>query len=86
LASSEYRLTILAQSFQTQKLSATVHVSEHCVAPPITLSLAAHATRITVTPKTQEEIAEQQIKVQKTQRMLGFVPNFASATSPTRFL
>jgi len=76
LTPSEYWLTISAEGFQTQNLSARVHAGEHYVAPPITMSLAAQATRITVTPITQEQIAQQQIKVQEAQRVLGFVPNF----------
>ena len=86
LAHGEYRLTISAENFQTQRLSATVREGEHYVAPSITLSIAAHAMRITVTPGTQEETAERQIKVQETQRVLGFVPTFTSATCPTRLL
>src|SRR5215469_6374425 len=89
LVPGEYRLTILAESFESQRPSATVHAGEHYVEPSITLSLAAHATRITVTSKTEEEIAEQQIKVQETQRVLGLVPNFyvsyVSDAVPLRF-
>jgi ABC-type antimicrobial peptide transport system ATPase subunit len=42
----------------------------------VTLALAEQVTQITVTPLTREEVGEQQIKVQETQRVFGFLPNF----------
>jgi Carboxypeptidase regulatory-like domain len=72
----EFRLTISAQGFRTQEFSGTVHPGEHYLTPQIKLSLAEQMTQITVTPQTQEEIAEQQIKVQEKQRVFGFLPNF----------
>lgn len=39
---------------------------------------------ITVTPQTQEEVGEQQIKVQETQRVFGFLPNFYVSYTPDR--
>jgi hypothetical protein len=76
VAPGEFRLTITVEGFQTQEVSGTVHPREDYLAPQITLSLAVQITSVTVTPKTQEEVAEQQIKAQETQRVLGFVPNF----------
>ena len=72
----EFRLTISALVFRTQEFSGTLHPDEHYLTPQITLSLAEQMTQITVTPQTQEEIAEQQIKVQEKQRVFGFLPNF----------
>lgn len=72
----EFQLTISAQGFRTQEFTGTVHVEEHYLTPQITLSLAEHTTQITVTPETQEEIAEEQIKAQEKQRVFGFLPNF----------
>ena len=72
----EFRLTISAQGFRTQEFSGTVHPGEHYLTPQIELGLAEQMTQITVTPQTQEEIAEQQIKAQEKQRVFGFVPNF----------
>jgi Carboxypeptidase regulatory-like domain len=72
----EFRLTISAQGFRTQEFTGTVHPDEHYLTPQITLSLAVQTAQITVTPQTQEEIAERQIKVQEKQRVFGFLPNF----------
>jgi hypothetical protein len=85
----EFRLTISAQGFRTQELTGTVHPDEHYLTPQITLSLAVQTAQITVTPQTQEEIAERQIKVQEKQRVFGFLPNFyvsyVSDPVPLRF-
>lgn len=72
----EFHLAVSAQGFRTQELTGTVHPNEHYLAPQIKLTLAEQLTQITVTPQTQQEIAEQQIKAQEKQRVLGFVPNF----------
>lgn len=72
----EFRLTISAEGFRTQEFSGTVHPDEHYLMPQITLSIAVQTAQITVTPQTQEEIAERQIKVQEKQRVFGFLPNF----------
>lgn len=76
IAPGNFQLTITAANFATQVVSGTVHPGEHYVAPQITLALATQVTEVHVTPQTQEEIAEEQIKVQETQRVLGFIPNF----------
>jgi len=85
----EFRLTISAQGFRTQEFTGAVHPDEHYLTPQITLSLAVQTAQITVTPQTQEEIAERQIKVQEKQRVFGFLPNFyvsyVSDPVPLRF-
>lgn len=72
----EFHLTISAEGFRTQEFTGTVHSDEHYLTPQIKLSLAMQMMQITVTPQTQGEIAEQQIKAQEKQRVFGFVPNF----------
>ncbi len=52
----------------------TVAAREPCTLPPIRLSISALTTSIVVRPT--EAIAEEQIKAQEQQRMLGVVPNF----------
>jgi len=70
-----FEVTISAEHFANQVVSGTLHPGEHYVAPQIVLPLAMQTASVTVT-QTQEEIAEEQIKVQETQRVLGFIPNF----------
>lgn len=72
----EFRLTISAEGFRRQEFTGTVHPDEHYLTPQIILSIAMQVTQITVTPQTQREIAEQQIKAQEKQRVFGFLPNF----------
>lgn len=72
----EFRLVISAEGFRTKEFTGTVHSNEHYLTPQIKLTLAEQMTQITVTPPTQEEIAEQQLKAQEKQRVLGFLPNF----------
>lgn len=72
----EFRLTISAEGFRTQEFAGMVHADEHYLTRQITMNLAEQMAQITVTPETQEEIAEQQIKAQERQRVLGFLPNF----------
>lgn len=76
VAPGEFHLTISAQGFRIQEFTGAVHPNEHYLAPQIKLILAEQMTQIMVTPQTQQEIAEQQIKAQEKQRVLGFVPNF----------
>ncbi|HTR47762.1 MAG TPA: carboxypeptidase-like regulatory domain-containing protein [Verrucomicrobiae bacterium] len=72
---ADFRLTISAEHFENATVTGTVHAGEHYVAPQIVLTLATQTTSVSVT-QTQEEIAEEQLKVQETQRVLGFIPNF----------
>jgi hypothetical protein len=70
-----FELTIAAMGFATQTYSGTLRPGEINVVPQITLALAPHVTDVqVVVPLT--EVAEDQIKAQEKQRLLGFVPNF----------
>jgi hypothetical protein len=70
----DFQIKISAGGFAEQTISATLHSGETYSAPPVTLVLAAVDTEIQVRP--QSEIAEEQIKEQEKQRVLGVVPNF----------
>ena len=71
-----FQLTITLQGFATQTLSGTLEPGESHVVPQISLVIATAVTQVRVTPATQVEVAEQQIKEQEKQRPLGFIPNF----------
>lgn len=68
-------LTISADGFETQIASATVRPGETLTVPLITLPVATAMTEVKV-GLTVPEIAEEEIKVQETQRVLGVIPNF----------
>jgi Carboxypeptidase regulatory-like domain len=69
-----FQLKISAEHFADQVFSGTVHPGEHYVTQ-IALALATATASVTVT-QTEMEVAEEQIKVEETQRVLGFIPNF----------
>jgi Carboxypeptidase regulatory-like domain len=70
-----YQLTIEAQGFKPQTISRAVTAGGNSVVPQITLSLAMQVTEVTVRPPTVE-IAQEQVKDEEHQRILGIIPNF----------
>ena len=70
-----FQLNVSAANFSTEIVAGTVRAGEHYVAPQIVLSLAIETTSVTVT-QTQEEIAQEQVKIEEHQRVLGVIPNF----------
>jgi len=75
IAPGPFHLTIASASFATQASSGILHSGETYIVPPITLAIATAITEVRVTPP-RAEIAEEQIKDQEKQRVLGFIPNF----------
>jgi hypothetical protein len=71
-----FQLAITAAGFAEQTASGTVQPGEMYVVPPIALAISPNVTQVTVTPATQAEVAEGQIKEQEKQRVLGAIPNF----------
>jgi len=67
-----FQLTIAATGFKTQAYSGTLHAGENCVVPQIGLVLATETTQVRVGP----QIAEEQVKEEEKQRVLGVIPNF----------
>jgi hypothetical protein len=70
-----FQLTITLEGFTTQSCSGILPSGEIYTVPQIALALATAATEVRVVP-TQTEVAEDQIKVEEKQRVLGVVPNF----------
>jgi hypothetical protein len=70
-----FRINIAAPGFATQTASGVLHSGEVYLAPPVALPLATFSTEIHV-KASRIEIAEEQIKAQEQQRVLGFFPNF----------
>jgi hypothetical protein len=75
IATGPFQLTITAPGLATQTSSGIVHPGETFVIPPITLAVAPNVTEVRV-GLTQTEVAEEQIKAEEKQRVLGFLPNF----------
>jgi hypothetical protein len=70
-----FHLTITANGFASHSASGTLQPGEMYNVPQITLAVAGNVTEVKVTLPTVE-IAEEQVKVQEQQRILGFIPNF----------
>jgi hypothetical protein len=70
-----FRLTITAAGFATQVFLGEVHSGQIYVSPQIALSLAIHTDEVAV-ELPRSEVAEEEIKQEEKQLILGFVPNF----------
>lgn len=75
IAPGPFRLTIDSVGFASQASSGILRSGETYTIPQITLAVATAITEVRVVP-SQIEVAEDQIKVQEKQRVLGVVPNF----------
>jgi len=75
VAPGAFQLTVTAAGFAAQTYSGNVHAAEVATLPPIALALADMVTEVQVS-MTQVEVAEQEIKIEEKQRVLGAIPNF----------
>ena len=76
-----FQLSITAASFAPQQQEGVLHAGEALEMAPLTLSIASATTEVQVSV-TNYELAEEQIKVQETQRVLGVIPNFYVTYQP----
>jgi hypothetical protein len=70
-----FQLTVLAPGFASQQAIGELTAGETLELPPLLLAIAAATTEVQVRV-TNYELAEEQIKVEETQRVLGVIPNF----------
>jgi hypothetical protein len=70
-----FQLTITLQGFTTQTSSGILKPGESYTVPQIAMALATAVTEVRVVP-SRIEVAEDQIKLEEKQRVLGVVPNF----------
>jgi hypothetical protein len=70
-----YQISISAEGFATKTSSGILHSGENFVGPQITLVLTTEVTEVRV-EFSPVELAQEQIKDQEKQRVLGFIPNF----------
>jgi hypothetical protein len=75
VAPGAYRLTVTAEGFAAQTYSGVLRPGESSVVPPIALVVATAVTEVRV-ELTQIEIAQEQMKDEEKQRVLGVIPNF----------
>jgi len=77
-----FHLEISAAGFEPQTFSGTVNAGEVDALTQIAMKVAETRTEVQV-GVTQVEIAEEEIRVEEKQRVLGVIPNFTSATFRT---
>jgi hypothetical protein len=75
VAPGPFELTCALSDFTAKTYSGTLIPGEYLVTPQMVLTLAEAITEVRVAP-SQVEVAEEQLKDQEKQRVLGFVPNF----------
>jgi len=70
-----FSLTVTSNGFAPKTVSGTVHAGEVEVFPLIALNVADSYTEVQV-GLSQVEVAQEQMKLQEQQRVLGIIPNF----------
>ncbi len=75
VAPGPFQLTITSAGFATQASSGILPSGESYTVPQIAMALATAVAEVRVVP-ARIEVAEDQIKAQEKQRVLGVVPNF----------
>ncbi len=75
VAPGPFQLAITSEGFATQASSGILRSGESYTVPQITLAVATAITEVRVV-LSRTEVAEDQIKAQEKQRVLGLVPNF----------
>ena len=70
-----------AATFAPKQQEGVLHAGETLEMAPLSLSIASATTEVQVSV-TNYELAEEQIKVQETQRVLGVIPNFYVTYQP----
>lgn len=75
VAPGPFQLTFISPGFTTQSSSGNLQSGEIFTVPQITLALATAVTEVRVVP-SRVDVAEDEIKVEEKQRVLGVVPNF----------
>ena len=75
VAPGRFQIKVVAAGFVAGASAGILHSKEFYIATPIQLTLASVTTAIEVRA-SRTEVAEEQIKAQEKQRVLGVVPNF----------
>ena len=75
LAAGPFQLTITAQGFAIENRTGILHQGEWLDMSEIALPVGSTTTDVHVSVSNYE-LAEEQVRVEETQRVLGFIPNF----------
>jgi hypothetical protein len=75
IAPGSFQLTVTSAGFSPQISSGILHPGEIDTVGPIVLGVASSYTEVRVGLST-EEVAQEQIKIEEKQRVIGIIPNF----------
>ena len=75
IAPGLFQLTITSEGFAAQTFSGMLGSGENYIVPQIALAIASDSAEVRV-EVSQTEVAEEEIKVEEKQRVLGVIPNF----------
>src|ERR1035438_3678269 len=81
VAAGPFQVAITAAGFAAQTSSGTLQAGQNYIVTKIALAVASNVTDVEV-QLTQTEVAQEQIKVEEKQRVLGVVPNFYVTYDP----
>jgi hypothetical protein len=76
VVAGEFRLSVTAKGLAQGEIAGTLKPGGIYTAPAISLRVATANTEVNVSPETQYEIAEEEVKTEEKQRVLGIVPNY----------
>lgn len=76
VAAGAFEITATAKGLASGKITGTLKPGAVFDAPPIELRVQSTSTVVTVTPQTRYQIAEEEVRVEEKQRVLGIVPNY----------
>jgi hypothetical protein len=76
-----FKLTISSNGFATQAVTGTLHPGESFETDAIVLTMSAATSEVQVTA-SQEEIAQEELKLEENQRVFGVIPNFYVVYAP----
>jgi hypothetical protein len=81
LAPGPFQLIVTSSGFAAVTLSGVLHPGEIYTVPKIALAVAANVTDVEV-GLSQTEVAEEEVKIEEKQRILGVIPNFFVTYDP----
>jgi hypothetical protein len=76
VAAGAFQITAAAKGMSEGTISGTLPPGAVYNAPPVVLRVGSMNSEITVRAQTEHQIAQQEVKVEETQRVLGIVPNY----------
>ena len=81
VAPGSFQLVIISDGFAAHSSTGTLQSGQNFTVPQVSMVLAANATEVRVEVSTVE-IAEEQLKDEEKQRVMGVIPNFYVAYAP----